>query len=329
MITDAHHQTRLLIGTLLLLIISTASAQRANPTPVAGAAAGSTPRPAPSFFGIPVSGEMKLEDALVANKWTVTILAPGKKPWGDMRFNSDGTFSSLNGFAGDWKKTGPRTISLGATGISLTFDERFEKFEGFDAAGVRHSTGAKKVAAPVVAANPATPAPTPLPLPGRATPAPPSPVAKLATPPMPSVPAPRKVPVGVPSDAQYFGGKWYRLYTDECSWPDAKQRCETRYGGRLAVVPDARTWEFIKTITADKWFWLGATDEVVVGNWKWIDGTAMSFTAWDRGQPDNVGAREHYLHGGFGDSGDWNDAPKDGRIGRRRVVGYVCEWRDR
>jgi hypothetical protein len=315
------NQIRLLLGTLLLIIVSTSHAQRANSAPAPGTAASATPRP--SFFGIPVSAATNLEDALVTSKWTVTILAPGKKPWGDMRFNSDGTFSSMNGFAGDWKKTGPRTISLGATGIALTFDERFEKFDGFDAAGTRHSTGARKVDAPVATVTPAPAAPS---LPARATPAPSITTARLATPPMATAPAARKPPVGVPSDAQYFSGKWYRIFKDECPWPDAKQRCETRYGGRLAVVPDGRTWEFIESIANEGFFWLGATEEAA-GVWKWIDGSPMTFTAWAGGQPDSVEGREHYLHMGL--DGGWNDAPKDGRLGRRRVAGYVCEWRDR
>lgn len=317
---DVRNQTPLLIGMLLVFSISTASAQRVNPTPAAGVPTSSTPRPAPS------SAEMRLEDALLASKWTITILAPGQKPWGDLRFNSDGTFSSMNGFAGDWKKTAPRTVGLGGTGISLTFDERFEKFEGFDAAGKRHSAGAKLVPAPVAATVPATPAPAP---PARATPAPSTTTARLATPPMVGTSSARKPPVGVPADAQYFDGKWYRVYTDECPWSDAKQRCEARYGGRLAVIPDARTWEFVRKMTNERWFWLGATNEAPGGEWKWIDGTPMTFTAWAGGQPDSVGGREHYLHTGLGDDGGWNDAPKDGKLGRRRVAGYVCEWRDR
>jgi hypothetical protein len=139
--------------------------------------------------------------------------------------------------------------------------------------------------------------------------------------------SPKKPPVGVPLDAQFFDGKWYRVYAEKIPWHAAKQKC-VAVAGQLAVVPDEATWTFIKRLSAGAQLWLGATDEEVSGVWKWIDGTPVTFKAWGEGQPDNYGGNQHYM---FILKGTWNDIQKDGKFSDPsiRVVGYICEWKDK
>ena len=137
----------------------------------------------------------------------------------------------------------------------------------------------------------------------------------------------QRPPVGVPSDALQFNGKWYRIYHERLPWNSAKQRCTT-LGGQLAIVPDEPTWVFLRARTQGVILWLGATDEEVEGVFKWIDGTPFTFKAWLPGQPDNAyGGQEHFLHtAGNG----WNDVRKSGVINdRSHVVGFICEWKSR
>jgi hypothetical protein len=138
---------------------------------------------------------------------------------------------------------------------------------------------------------------------------------------------PRKAPVGVPSDAKFFNGKWYRVYPEKSPWHTAKQKC-TSLGGQLAVVPDEATWMFIKKLAGGAQLWLGATDEEVHGIWKWIDGTPVTFKAWGDGQPDNQGGVQHYM---FIYKDTWNDIQENGKYSdpSYRVVGYICEWKDK
>ena len=129
-------------------------------------------------------------------------------------------------------------------------------------------------------------------------------------------------PVGVPSDAKPFGGKWYRVYLEKASWRNAKTRCE-RLGGHLASVPNRETQEFVSSLARGLTVWLGANDEKVEGLWVWEDGSKMEYNAWLRGQPSNEGTKERWLAMWIG--GGWADLDDNSP----HVVGYVCEWRSR
>jgi hypothetical protein len=129
--------------------------------------------------------------------------------------------------------------------------------------------------------------------------------------------APQKPPIGVPSDAKWFNGKWYHVYLEQVTWERAKEKCAAAKG-QLAVVPDAATWDFIKRLSPGR-IWLGATDEHSEGIWKWVDGTPMTFKAWSKHEPNNYRGREHYL---VAIDESWNDLARDSP-----TVGFICEWK--
>lgn len=131
-------------------------------------------------------------------------------------------------------------------------------------------------------------------------------------------PAQPKPPVGIPSDARLFNGKWYRVYLERLTWTRAKEKC-IALRGQLAIVPDEPTHAFIKNLSNNLNLWLGATDEKVEGLWYWLDGTEMKFKAWYTKEPGG-GRRENYLlifHDG------WADAASNEAL----AVGYICEWK--
>ncbi len=130
-----------------------------------------------------------------------------------------------------------------------------------------------------------------------------------------------KRPLGVPADAKHFNGKWYKVVLEKKTWHAARDKCK-EMGGQLCIVPDAATWEFVKTLTTAS-VWLGATDEEKEAVWKWIDGSEMKFTKWIGGNHDNAGGVEHYL---CTHRGEWNDAAKHGRFDSFQVVGFICQW---
>lgn len=140
----------------------------------------------------------------------------------------------------------------------------------------------------------------------------------IAAPPVP------KPPVGVPADAKFFNGKWYRVYLEKVPWPAARDKCKA-LGGQLVTVPDAPTWEFVKGLSGTASMWLGATDEKTEGVWVWMDGSPITYSDWFTGQPDNARGIEHYLAIW---KGKWNDTPKTGEfMPKQFVVGYICEWK--
>ena len=137
----------------------------------------------------------------------------------------------------------------------------------------------------------------------------------------------RKPPVGIPSDAKFFNGKWYRVYLEKTSWHSARDKCKA-LSGQLVIVPDAATWEFVKSLANGPNLWLGATDEVTQGVWKWVDGTPVEFNgAWEINQPDNLGGKQHYV--AINRNKRWDDMEKVERAGPNQIGGYICEWKDK
>lgn len=128
-------------------------------------------------------------------------------------------------------------------------------------------------------------------------------------------------PKGVPADAAYFQGRWFKVLEGRMGWDTAKRKCES-LGGRLAVVPNQVTWAFLSTKIGNSMVWLGASDADAEGQWKWVDGTPLNFSAWTPGQPNNQ-ENEDYLHTW---KDGWNDNQRDGRWGDNYVGGCVCEW---
>ena len=138
----------------------------------------------------------------------------------------------------------------------------------------------------------------------------------------------------VPPDAKSFQGKRFKVFQEELTWHQAKERCEA-IGGHLAIVTSEAESDFVNTSISEAGVdtaWLGATDEQAEGKWLWVDGTvmwvngrAMGFTNWDTAvkQPNNKGTGEHYLVSIISRAGKWSDQP-DRSV--ERHVGYVCQW---
>lgn len=140
-----------------------------------------------------------------------------------------------------------------------------------------------------------------------------------------SAAAPEK-PEDVPADAEYFDGRWFRIYHEDFSWEEAQKRCR-HLGGRLAIVPDKETWQFLSPKIGEDHLWLGARDEDKEGKWKWVDGSRMKFAAWGPGQPNTGRARQDYV---YTRKDGWNDIGEKGHFnGKLHVHGFICEWRAR
>lgn len=130
-------------------------------------------------------------------------------------------------------------------------------------------------------------------------------------------------PAGLPEGAQVFQGRAFLIFQEDIPWTEAKKRCE-EMGGRLAVVNDRATLDFIRGLRKGKRLWLGATDEHKEGDWRWIDGTPVTIDAWSARQPFNLYGLEHYLE--IGPEGNFNDVGVKGPTEKYRINGFICEW---
>ena len=122
----------------------------------------------------------------------------------------------------------------------------------------------------------------------------------------------------------------FQIIEGNFTWQQAKADAEAR-GGRLAVLDTQEKIESSRAHLFENpgWpnLWIGLTDEVQEGEWKWITGENLgTATNWWRNSPDNFLPTEDYaiiyredpLH----NNGDWADVPSFGDgIG----YGYLLE----
>ncbi len=127
----------------------------------------------------------------------------------------------------------------------------------------------------------------------------------------------------VPADAAVLGDRSFKIFREDIPWHEAKQRCEAM-GGRLAVVKDSETRDFLQQLKGGQRLWLGATDEHSEGDWRWIDGSAVESDGWAGNQPFNLMGLEHYME--MGPQGTFNDVGVRGPTEKFRINGFICEW---
>lgn len=136
-------------------------------------------------------------------------------------------------------------------------------------------------------------------------------------------------------------GHFYQRIDVPMSWHDAKKDCESR-GGHLATVASAEENKFIyRKFAKDHVCWLGGTDEIEEGTWRWVTGEPFAYHNWFSNEPSNFSHEEHsdedYLvlgnarfpngadyHYAFGSQ--WNDHAGHGRFFGNDIAYPLCEW---
>jgi hypothetical protein len=107
---------------------------------------------------------------------------------------------------------------------------------------------------------------------------------------------------GFTSQNNYNGHSYYRS-TGSMTWTAAKQAC-LNMGGHLVTVTTTTENTFIFNLWPNGW--IGLTDEVVEGQWRWVTGETFSWANWNGGEPNNSN-NEDYIQ--FVGGGKWNDLP--------------------
>jgi len=99
------------------------------------------------------------------------------------------------------------------------------------------------------------------------------------------------------------GTGYYKYNNGKKSYTDARNLA-TSEGGFLQIVTSQDINDFLKdNIDGDTW--IGLTDENVEGTFEWEDGSSVSYTNWNSGEPNNSG-NEDYAEIKVS-SGKWND----------------------
>jgi hypothetical protein len=101
-----------------------------------------------------------------------------------------------------------------------------------------------------------------------------------------------------------FNGSQYIL-SNPGTWEEAQAQAQAM-GGNLVTInsPGEQDWLFQTFGESRKW--IGLTDQVTEGRFKWISGEPVTYTNWDVGEPNNLG-NEDYVE--MLTNGKWNDLP--------------------
>uniref|UniRef100_A0A8C3HBI7 C-type lectin domain-containing protein n=1 Tax=Chrysemys picta bellii TaxID=8478 RepID=A0A8C3HBI7_CHRPI len=80
-----------------------------------------------------------------------------------------------------------------------------------------------------------------------------------------------------PPGWQQFQKSCYFFSTSDKSWEDAKQFC-TDHGSGLVIVNTKEEQTFLSNqLIEPHEYWLGLSDSVKEGEWRWVDGSLLSF----------------------------------------------------
>jgi hypothetical protein len=86
-------------------------------------------------------------------------------------------------------------------------------------------------------------------------------------------------------------------------------------GGHLVTITTSGEQSFIYGLWPSGW--IGLTDEVTEGTWRWVTGETYSYKNWNSGEPNNAG-NEDYVQ--FVSNGRWND------LNNNNNLAYVLEF---
>ena len=129
-----------------------------------------------------------------------------------------------------------------------------------------------------------------------------------------------------PDYTSTFEGKKYELYNLSLPWVEAYKFCEQK-GGHLVTITSSDEQKFVNdnllSKTSKAYIWIGATDSLYEGNWKWITGETMSYTCWDSGEPNNYNDEDYLLI--YKSTKKWNDG-QDSCKSTGDSYSFICEY---
>uniref|UniRef100_A0A8C5ZN53 C-type lectin domain family 4 member E n=1 Tax=Marmota marmota marmota TaxID=9994 RepID=A0A8C5ZN53_MARMA len=116
-----------------------------------------------------------------------------------------------------------------------------------------------------------------------------------------------------PLNWKHFQSSCYFFSTNTMSWLSSSRNC-SGMGAHLVVINTQEEQEFLYHAKPKKReFFIGLTDQVVEGEWQWVDGTPFtkSLSFWDAGEPNNLITLEDCatIRDSSNARQNWNDIP--------------------
>ena len=118
-------------------------------------------------------------------------------------------------------------------------------------------------------------------------------------------------------------GHRYCLTPEGLNWIQAQAFARLR-GGYLVSISSQQEQEWlIQQFGGTRLLWIGFTDSVVEGIWRWSSGEAVSFTNWASGEPNDDQGNEDYAVMNWGSPGFWNDLGPESQEWDSKGIGIV------
>ncbi|XP_042168670.1 C-type lectin domain family 4 member E-like isoform X2 [Oncorhynchus tshawytscha] len=131
-----------------------------------------------------------------------------------------------------------------------------------------------------------------------------------------------------PERWQKFESSCYFLSTETKTWKESREDCLQR-GADLVIINNNKEQEFLFILnhTTAVHVWIGLTDSVTEGTWRWVDGTPLTTPRyWSSHQPDNGDRKPEYgvedcvqIRKDQSPLEAWND------VSCRSKLNWVCE----
>ncbi|XP_075061206.1 perlucin-like protein [Mixophyes fleayi] len=121
--------------------------------------------------------------------------------------------------------------------------------------------------------------------------------------------------ISCPHGWQLIKAKCYYFQSNATSWLRSKNECAARNSVLLVLKDIFEMNALLPTIGIRK-YWIGL--KLDTENWVWTDGTPLSFSVWNAGEPNNLSKNEDCAEI-IGEVQMWNDRPCDNNLG------YICK----
>lgn len=103
-----------------------------------------------------------------------------------------------------------------------------------------------------------------------------------------------------------WGGSEYSLTDNSTTWELAEAEAVAALGHLVTINDASEQTHLIGSYSSSNNYWIGFTDRVDEGVWKWISGQTWTYTNWNTQEPNNSG-NEDYAVMNWGSGGTWGD----------------------
>ncbi|XP_072526430.1 uncharacterized protein [Salminus brasiliensis] len=88
-----------------------------------------------------------------------------------------------------------------------------------------------------------------------------------------------------------FRSSLYSITTEKTGWSGTRNECQRR-GGDLVIINSREEQEFLNKEFGSSEAWIGLSDSEKEGEWKWVNGSALTTKFWWGKEPNDYGGNE-------------------------------------